>query len=70
MHFPNGDIVVIGGFGISELSTVHRRLNDVLLFRKYSDHYECNILPMCGDVPGVLLRLSNMFNFNVTFQLV
>ncbi len=56
---PNGDIVLIGGFGISELSTTHRRLNDVLLFHKSGDHYACNVLPMSGDTPGVFfVRLA------------
>ncbi|XP_064387765.1 tRNA wybutosine-synthesizing protein 4-like isoform X2 [Halichondria panicea] len=53
---PNGNVVLIGGFGVSELSTAHRRLNDVLLFRQDGDQYGCKILPASGDVPAGIVH--------------
>ena len=50
----NGDVVIIGGFGVSDRSDTHGRLNDVVLFRSSSTGgaSTCRSLASFGELPG------------------
>ena len=54
MLLRNGGIITIGGFGSSSASSVHGRLDDVLLLKPCQDSpdWECKPLPTTGKGPG------------------
>ena len=64
MLLRNGGIITIGGFGSSSASTVHGRLDDVLLLKPCQDSpdWECKPLLTTGRGPGRLIE-NHMLNF-------